>query len=81
MAACSLAPLRIHCMRGPQAGVLAAARELIGADQVLEAGGCGNKVLQLLLGRANVALMNLKTSLWDTCATEAPPLPLPYPET
>ena len=35
------------------------------------AGGCGNKILHLLRGEADVTLFNLGTSLWDTCATEA----------
>jgi len=35
------------------------------------AGACGNKILKLLTGEADLALLNLKTSRWDTCATEA----------
>lgn len=35
------------------------------------AGGCGNKILRLLTGEADVTLFNLGTSVWDTCATEA----------
>ena len=35
------------------------------------AGGCGNKILRLVTGQADVCLFNLGTSLWDTCATEA----------
>ena len=54
---------------------LAAARDCIlqCSDDVgvLTAGACGNKILQLLLGKADVALFNLKSSRWDTCATEA----------
>jgi len=34
------------------------------------AGGCGFKILKVLSGEANAAVMNLKTSLWDTCATQ-----------
>jgi hypothetical protein len=29
------------------------------------------KILKVLTGEADVAVLNLKTSLWDTCATEA----------
>jgi 3'-phosphoadenosine 5'-phosphosulfate (PAPS) 3'-phosphatase len=32
---------------------------------------CGNKVLSLLRGENDVAVFNLKTSLWDACATQA----------
>ena len=32
---------------------------------------CGNKILSLLRGECNIAVFNLKTSLWDTCATQA----------
>jgi fructose-1,6-bisphosphatase/inositol monophosphatase family enzyme len=38
---------------------------------LLTAGACGNKILQLLTGRAHVAILNLKSSTWDSCATEA----------
>ncbi len=38
---------------------------------LLVAGGCGNKVLQLLLNRADLAVFNLQCSRWDTCATAA----------
>ena len=50
--------------------VLQQAHTIIGGE-LLVAGGCGNKVLQLLLAQADVAVFNLGTSLWDTCATEA----------
>ncbi|GBG30930.1 Inositol monophosphatase 3 [Hondaea fermentalgiana] len=43
----------------------------IGAASTIVAGGCGNKVLRLLTGQADVALFNLASSLWDSCATEA----------
>lgn len=33
--------------------------------------GAANKVLAVILGRCDGALMNLKCSLWDSCATEA----------
>jgi 3'(2'), 5'-bisphosphate nucleotidase len=36
----------------------------------LVAGGCGNKIVRLLTGEADVAMFNLGTSVWDTCATE-----------
>ena len=50
--------------------VLVKAHAIVGGE-TLVAGGCGNKILRLLLGEADVTLFNLGTSLWDTCATEA----------
>ena len=50
--------------------VLVKAHEIVGGD-ILVAGGCGNKVLRLLTGDADVTLFNLGTSLWDSCATQA----------
>lgn len=55
---------------------VAAVRELLDGSggepmDLLPVGACGFKVLQLLTGAAHVAALNLKTSLWDTCATEA----------
>lgn len=43
----------------------------IKADHDISVGGCGNKVLRLLTGQADVALFNLASSLWDSCAPEA----------
>ncbi|KNC79096.1 hypothetical protein SARC_08493 [Sphaeroforma arctica JP610] len=37
----------------------------------ISTGGCGNKILRLLTGQADVALLNLACSMWDTCATAA----------
>jgi 3'-phosphoadenosine 5'-phosphosulfate (PAPS) 3'-phosphatase len=42
-----------------------------GPVHLVVAGGCGNKVLQLLLHRADIAVFNLQCSRWDTCATAA----------
>lgn len=39
--------------------------------EYLYAGACGNKILKVLTGQADAVLLNLKTSKWDTCATEA----------
>jgi 3'-phosphoadenosine 5'-phosphosulfate (PAPS) 3'-phosphatase len=39
--------------------------------QLLRAGGCGFKILKVMNGQADAAVMNMKTSLWDTCAPEA----------
>lgn len=44
---------------------------LLAGGRIVPVGGAGNKVLQVLLGRADAALGNLKTCLWDTCAPEA----------
>eukprot|EP01064_Diplonema_japonicum_P015234 TRINITY_DN22989_c0_g1_i1.p1 TRINITY_DN22989_c0_g1~~TRINITY_DN22989_c0_g1_i1.p1 ORF type:complete len:802 (+),score=209.56 TRINITY_DN22989_c0_g1_i1:80-2407(+) len=49
---------------------LAAVREVINAEE-LHVGACGNKALRVLLGETDVALFNLASSLWDTCATQA----------
>eukprot|EP01134_Creolimax_fragrantissima_P004289 CFRG4289T1 len=38
---------------------------------ILREGGCGNKILRVITGQADVAFLNLASSLWDTCATEA----------
>jgi hypothetical protein len=46
-------------------------QEQRGPVNLLVAGGCGNKVLQLLLNRADIAVFNLQCSRWDTCATAA----------
>jgi 3'-phosphoadenosine 5'-phosphosulfate (PAPS) 3'-phosphatase len=56
---------------GTPTGLLAEVTGLVAAQRVLPLGGVGNKVLALLRGDADVALMHLKTSLWDSCATEA----------
>eukprot|EP01051_Picozoa_sp_SAG22_P009567 SAG22_NODE_805_length_7096_cov_28.481206_7_plen_343_part_00 len=45
--------------------VLVKAHAIVGGE-LLVAGGCGNKILQLLTGEADVTLFNLGTSLWDT---------------
>ena len=50
--------------------VLVKAHAIVGGE-ILVAGGCGNKILRLLLGEADITLFNLGTSLWDSCATEA----------
>jgi len=39
--------------------------------RLLKLGGCGNKFLRVMTGEADVAMMNLSCSFWDTCATEA----------
>eukprot|EP00755_Sulcionema_specki_P012848 Sspe_Gene.52419::Locus_29054_Transcript_1_1_Confidence_1.000_Length_1185::g.52419::m.52419/K01082/cysQ, MET22, BPNT1; 3'(2'), 5'-bisphosphate nucleotidase len=51
--------------------VLDEVRKAIACDGLLPLGACGNKVLSLLTGSADVCLFNMATSLWDTCATEA----------
>jgi 3'-phosphoadenosine 5'-phosphosulfate (PAPS) 3'-phosphatase len=39
--------------------------------RLLRVGGCGFKILKVMNGEADIAVMNMKTSLWDTCAPEA----------
>ena len=39
--------------------------------QMLVAGACGNKALQVALGVADAAVFNTSSSLWDVCAWEA----------
>ena len=43
--------------------------DLSPTSAMVTAGACGNKCLMVVQGRADVALMNLQCSLWDTCAT------------
>eukprot|EP01059_Diplonema_ambulator_P012077 TRINITY_DN22223_c0_g1_i1.p1 TRINITY_DN22223_c0_g1~~TRINITY_DN22223_c0_g1_i1.p1 ORF type:complete len:787 (+),score=254.68 TRINITY_DN22223_c0_g1_i1:33-2363(+) len=62
--------LIIASSAGCKSTTLAAVREVINAEP-LHVGACGNKVLRLLKGDADVALFNLACSLWDTCATQA----------
>jgi len=50
---------------------LIAVCEELNAGSIVKAGGCGNKILRLLTGQADCALLNLACSLWDTCATDA----------
>jgi phosphoribosylglycinamide formyltransferase-1 len=50
--------------------ILVKAHAIVGGEVVV-AGGCGNKILRLLTGDADVTLFNLGTSLWDSCATQA----------
>jgi 3'-phosphoadenosine 5'-phosphosulfate (PAPS) 3'-phosphatase len=54
-------------------GVLAAtyAEALAGGGKRLTLGGTGQKCLAVAEGRADVAIMNFKSSSWDTCAPEA----------
>lgn len=52
-------------------GHVAAVQSVIDAEYVLEMGGAGNKMLHLARGDADVAVLNLATSLWDTAATSA----------
>ena len=51
--------------------ILQRVREAVAAPRLLQAGGSANKVLSVVLGRADAALLNLATSKWDSCATEA----------
>ena len=53
-----------------QEPILIKAHAIVGGE-VAVAGGCGNKILRLLTGEADVTLFNLGTSLWDSCATQA----------
>ncbi len=45
-----------------------AAKEALVPAAVITPGGVGNKILSVLRGDADCALMHLATSLWDTCA-------------
>ena len=50
----------------------AAYDDALGAEGVRElVGGTGTKILAVAEGRADVAVMNFKSSSWDTCAPEA----------
>lgn len=43
----------------------------ISPGRILPLGGAGNKMLQVAKGRADLAILNLATSLWDSAATTA----------
>lgn len=45
--------------------------EIIQPQQLLAASAAGNKMMQVACGKADVGVLNLITSLWDTCATQA----------
>ena len=64
-------PLVLAASAGCSNPVLRRVREAVAAPRLLEAGGSANKVLSVVLGRADAALLNLATSKWDSCATEA----------
>ena len=42
-----------------------------GGGTAVQTGATGNKLLAVAEGRCDVAVLHFKTSLWDTCATEA----------
>ena len=66
--------LRIAVSAGPpSAPALSAVNALFASEGhvLLEVPACGNKVLSLVEGRCDVAVFNLKSSLWDTAATQA----------
>jgi len=64
-------PLVLAASAGCKNPTLRRVRETIAATSLLEAGGSANKVLAVIMGQADVALLNLATSKWDSCATEA----------
>ena len=47
------------------------AATLAGGGRDVGLGGTGQKCLAVAEGRADVAIMNFKSSSWDTCAPEA----------
>lgn len=57
--------------QNPKHPVIRAAQRAIAAAELIPLGGAGNKVLAVGRGDADVALLNLITCLWDTCAPEA----------
>jgi 3'-phosphoadenosine 5'-phosphosulfate (PAPS) 3'-phosphatase len=46
-------------------------RSIIPNSQHQILGACGNKMIQVMLGKSTIAVMHNKTSLWDTCAPSA----------
>ena len=48
--------------------------------ELLKAGACGNKLLKLITGEADVAVFNLKTSLWCASCPAAIAMPMPTRE-
>lgn len=47
------------------------ATHIINPESVLPLGGAGNKMIQVAKGTADICILNLATSLWDTAATSA----------
>ncbi|KAG5444603.1 3'(2'),5'-bisphosphate nucleotidase 1 [Clonorchis sinensis] len=66
------APHIIVVTRSHPTPALSAAIEACYPTKVIRAGGCGNKILMLLEGRAHVYVFpSPGTKRWDTCASEA----------
>jgi 3'-phosphoadenosine 5'-phosphosulfate (PAPS) 3'-phosphatase len=55
----------------PKEDAVRAAHGVIDPSTVLPLGGSGNKLLSVATGASQVAVLNLASSLWDTCASEA----------
>lgn len=52
-------------------GVVANVQRAVDPSRVLEIGGAANKILRIATGEADVVILNMITSLWDTAAPEA----------
>lgn len=63
--------LCLAASRGSAGPVLDGVRAAVGPAMCMELPGCGSKALAVLTGEAHVAMFNLGSSLWDTCAYAA----------
>lgn len=52
-------------------GLIADVLDIISPAKIVELGGAGNKLMRIATGEADIVVLNLVTSLWDTAATEA----------
>lgn len=68
-------PLRLACSQSALHPALVAVQNLLKSPPFhaipMVVPACGNKILSLLRGDCDACVFNLKTSLWDTCATQA----------
>jgi 3'(2'), 5'-bisphosphate nucleotidase len=55
----------------PKEAEVKAAHSVVDAVGTLPLGGSGNKLLSVAAGASDIAVLNLVSSLWDTCASEA----------
>lgn len=64
------APARVVVSRSHTPPWVEAFAQAVGADELIPFGGCGNKTIQLLTGKADVYVHKKGLKEWDTCAPE-----------
>ena len=57
--------------KNPKHPVVKSIHEAIGLPNSVPLGGAGNKILTVATRKADIAILNLSTNLWDTAAPEA----------